>query len=49
MASVQVELVRNAAGEVIKRTFRGHAPWLNLDDHFPQLRPLYTGKQTHNP
>lgn len=36
-----VELVRNAAGEIIKRTFRGNAPWLNLDDHYPQLRPLY--------
>lgn len=35
------ELVRNAAGEVIQRTFRGNAPWLNLDDHYPQLRPFY--------
>ena len=41
-----VELFRNAAGEVTKRTFRGYE-YLNIDDHFPALKPFFTGKHEH--
>ena len=36
-----VEIV--GAGNTVRRFFRGHE-WKNLDDHFPELAPLYTGK-----
>ena len=43
---ISIELFRNAAGEIIKRTFRGYE-YLNIDDHFPVLRPFFTGKHEY--
>ena len=40
---MSVDLVRNEAGQIVQRFFRQHE-WKNLDDIFPFLTPLYTGK-----